>query len=70
VRIMEYKYPKQLIERSKELYGKHSPSELSDSDVVECIDNMSSLLNCLGGLYEKHNVKSDADSNNKNESID
>jgi hypothetical protein len=67
---MENKYPKQLIERTKELYGKHSPSEFTDSDAIECIDNMSSLLNCLGGLYEKHTVKSDANNSKKNESID
>lgn len=70
---MENKYSKQLIERTKELYGKHSPSELSDSDIVECIDNMSSLLNCLGGLYEKYNlnlqlnvIKTDETSNSNN----
>jgi hypothetical protein len=51
---MENKYSKQLIERTKELYSKHSPSELSDSDAIECIDNMSSLINYLAVLNEKY----------------
>lgn len=51
---MENKYPKQLIERTKELYRKQSFSELSDSDAVECIDNMSALINYLAVLNEKY----------------
>lgn len=58
---MENKYSKQLIERTKELYSNQSPSEFSDSDAIECIDNMSSLLNCLGGLYERHNLNPQQD---------
>jgi hypothetical protein len=51
---MEYKYNKQLIEQTRRIYDNDNNRNLSDSDVVECIDNMSSLINYLATLNEKY----------------
>jgi len=50
---MEQRYSQGLIDRTKLMYQRFSGQQLSDSDVIECIDNMSSLINYLATLQDK-----------------